>query len=94
MTHAGLLWTFRMAGFGGLRFWPDWYYTQSIPEMGFPGPEGWPWRVSAKSALSLLEWSYTRTSNLVRKVTGKRPLDLLARNVAKAGSLSFAARRE
>lgn len=94
MTHAGLLWTFRMAGFEGLRVWPDWYYTQSIPEMGFPGPEGWPWRASAKSALSVLEWTYTRSSNLVRKAAGKRPLDLQARSVAKAGSLSFAARCE
>lgn len=94
MTHAGLVWTFLMAGFQGPRVWPDWYYTQSIPQMGFPGPEGWPWRASAKSALSVLEWTYTRTSNLVKKATGKRPLDMLARGVAKAGSLSFAARRE
>ena len=93
MTHAALLWTFRMAGFSDLRIWPDWYYTQSIPEMGFPGKEGWPWRASAKAALSSLEWSYTRTSNLMRRIVGKRPLDLLARGVEKAGSLSFAARR-
>jgi len=94
MTHAGLLWTFRMAGFSDLRLWPDWYYTQSIPEMGFPGKEGWPWRASAKVALSFLEWSYTRSSNLMRRIVGKRSLDLLARGVAKAGSLSFAGRRE
>lgn len=93
MSHAGLLWTFRMAGFGDLRIWPDWYYTQSIPEMGFPGMEGWPWRASAKAALSILEWSYTRSSNLMRRAVGKRPLDLLARGVGKAGSLSFAAKR-
>lgn len=93
MSHAALLWTFRMAGFGELRIWPDWYYTQSIPEMGFPGGQGWPWRMAAKAALSLLEWSFTRTSNLARKVAGKRPLDLQARGVEKAGSLSFSARR-
>ncbi len=93
MSHAALLWTFRMAGFTDLRIWPDWRYTQSIPEMGFPGAEGWPWRASAKAALTFLEWSYTRTSNLMRRIVGKRPLDLLAREVGKAGSLSFAARR-
>ena len=42
MTHAALLWTFRMAGFVDVRIWPDWSYTQSIPTMGFPGPEGCP----------------------------------------------------
>jgi SAM-dependent methyltransferase len=93
MTHAALLWTFRTAGFSDLRIWPDWSYTQSIPEMGFPGKEGWPWRASAQAVLALLEWSYTRTSNLMRKLVGKRPLDLLARNVHKAGSLSFVARK-
>jgi SAM-dependent methyltransferase len=93
MTHAALHWTFRMAGFRDLRIWPDWYYWQSIPEMAFPGPEGWPWRASAKGVLSTLEWSYTRTSNLIRKLVGKRPLDLPARNVHKAGSLSFVARK-
>jgi SAM-dependent methyltransferase len=93
MTHAALLWTFRMAGFRDLRIWPDWYYWQSIPEMAFPGSEGWPWRASAKGVLSALEWSYTRTSNLFRKLLGKRQLDLSARNVHKAGSLSFVARK-
>jgi len=93
MTHAALLWTFRMAGFHEVRIWPDWSYTESIPEMGFPGAEGWPWRASARAALSFLEWSYTLSSRLARKLAGKRPLDLLARDVHKAGSLSFAARK-
>jgi SAM-dependent methyltransferase len=92
MTHAALLWTFRMSGFEVLRVWPDWHYTQSIPEMSFPGPEGSPWRASAKAGLTLLEWTYTRSSNLARRLVGKRPLDLAARGVHKAGSLSFAAR--
>jgi SAM-dependent methyltransferase len=91
MTHAALLWTFRMAGFRGLRVWPDWFYWQSIPEMGFPGREGWPWRASARVALQFLEWSYTRSSNLMRRLVGKRALDLAARDVHKAGSLSFSA---
>lgn len=94
MTHAGLLWTLRMAGFGVPRFWADWYYTQSIPDMGFPGREGLPWRATARATLAFLEWSYTRSSNLARKFTGKRPLDLAARQVEKAGSLSFAAQRD
>jgi SAM-dependent methyltransferase len=94
MTHAGLLWTFRMAGFRVSRVWPDWYYTQSIPDMGFPGREGLPWRATAKAVLGLLEWSYTQTSALARKLGGKRPLDLAARRVAKAGSLSFEATAE
>jgi SAM-dependent methyltransferase len=93
MTHAALFWTFRMAGFRDIRIWPDWYYTQSIPEMGFPGPEGWPWRATAKATLSLLEWTYTRTSSAMRKIVGKPPLDLLARAAHKAGSLSFCALR-
>jgi SAM-dependent methyltransferase len=93
MTHAALLWTFRSAGFSDLQIWPDWSYTDSIPAMGFPGPPGWPWRVSARAALSALEWSFTRSSNLARRLVGKRQLDLLERNVQKAGSLSFSARR-
>lgn len=91
MSHAALLWTFRMSGFEVLRVWPDWRYTQSIPDMGFPGPEGWPWRASAKSVLTVLEWTYTRSSNLARRLIRKRPLDLAARGVHKAGSLSFVA---
>lgn len=93
MTHAALLWTFRTAGFGELQFWPDWSYTRSIPEMGFPGPPGWPWRMSARAALGALEWSFTRTSNLARKLAGKRGINLLERDVQKAGSLSFSARK-
>jgi SAM-dependent methyltransferase len=93
MTHAALLWTFRMAGFRDVRIWPDWYYWQSIPEMGFPGREGLPWRAAARAGLSALEWSYTRVSSAARRLAGKRPLDLAARNVHKAGSLSFAARK-
>lgn len=93
MTHAALVWTFRTAGFRDLQIWPDWSYTQSIPEMGFPGPPGWPWRLCARAALGALEWSYTRTSNLARRLAGKQEMDLLARGVQKAGSLSFVARK-
>lgn len=93
MTHAALYWTFRMAGFEQVRIWPDWYYWQSIPEMGFPGREGLPWRAAAKAGLVALERSYTLASKAARALAGKKPLDLAARNVHKAGSLSFAARR-
>ncbi|MCG8591470.1 MAG: class I SAM-dependent methyltransferase [Proteobacteria bacterium] len=93
MTHAALLWTLRSAGFHDVRVWPDWDYTDSIPQMGFPGGQGAPWRVLSRAFLKFMEWSYTRSSALARRVAGKRPLDLTARRAEKAGSLSFSARR-
>jgi hypothetical protein len=43
--------------------------------------------------LRTLEWSFTRTSNLVRALARKPGLDLVARRAETAGSLSFAARK-
>jgi SAM-dependent methyltransferase len=94
MTHAGLLWTLRSAGFEVLRLWPDWTWTQSIPQMAFGGgSEGLPWRIAARASLAVLEWSFTRASNLARRLAGKHRLDLPARAAAMAGSLTFVARR-
>ena len=92
MSHAGLLWTLRSAGFRDVRIWPDWSYTDSISQWGFRGRAGLPWRAFARGALTFAEWSFTRSSNLVRRLAGKRPLDLAARRTEIAGSLSFAAR--
>ncbi len=93
MTHGAHLFNLRMAGFRDLRVWPDWTYPQAIPQMAFPGSGGWPWRVTTKAALTFLEWSYVRSSNLVRRIVGKHPVDVKARGVHKAGSLSYVAYR-
>lgn len=93
MTHAALLVTFRSAGFREVRIWPDWAYTESIPEMSFRGAPGLPWRVAARATLRVLEWSFTRTSKLGRTLAGKPRLDLAARRAETAGSLSFVARK-
>jgi SAM-dependent methyltransferase len=93
MTHAALLVTFRSVGFRDVRIWPDWAYTESIAEMGFRGAPGLPWRVATRTTLRFLEWSFTRTSNLVRALAGRARLDLAARRVETAGSLSFVARK-
>ncbi len=93
MTHAGLLWTLRSAGFEEVRIWPDWFYTQSIPQMAFRGGSGLPWRTATRAFLQTMEWTYTSTSNLVRRLAGKRRLDLPARRAETAGSLSFVARK-
>lgn len=92
MTHAGLLWTLRMAGFDGVRIWPDWDYPSSIAEMGFgPGLEGMPWRVLTRGFLKAMDGSFTRANALARRVVGKKPLDVTARAAHTAGSLSFVA---
>lgn len=92
MTHAGLLWTLRMAGFEGVRIWPDWDYPSSVSEMGFgPGLEGMPWRVLTRGFLKVMDGSFTRTNALARRVAGKKPLDVTARAAHTAGSLSFVA---
>jgi SAM-dependent methyltransferase len=93
MTHAALLVTFRSAGFRDVRIWPDWAYTDSIAEMAFRGLPGLPWRAAARVLLRTLEWSFTRTSNLVRALARKPGLDLVARRAETAGSLSFVAHK-
>lgn len=91
MTHAGLLWTLRSAGFERIQMWPDWYRWQSMGEMGFPGPGGAPFRGIAKATLRALDWGFPKVSNAARKLAGKQALDPLYREVTMAGSLSFAA---
>jgi SAM-dependent methyltransferase len=94
MTHAGLLWTLRMAGFRDVRIWPDWHYTTAIPEMGFgPGLQGMPWRVVTRTFLKAMDFSFTRASNAARRIAGKKPLDLKARDVRNASSLTYVARK-
>lgn len=93
MTHAALLVTLRRAGFRDVRVWSDWAYPDSIAEMGFRGLPGLPWRAAARAGLRFLEWTFTRSSQLARALAGKRGLDLAARRVETAGSLSFAAHK-
>ena len=93
MSHAGILYILRAAGFQVERIWPDWDYTSSMAEMGFRGTIGAPWRYALKGTMTAAEWTFTRMSSVARKVTGKPPLDLLERRVHAAGSLSFCARR-
>lgn len=94
MTHAGLLWTLRSAGFEDVRIWPDWRYTASISEMGFgPGLEGMPWRLATRCFLALMDVSFVAASRAARRLLGWKPLDVAAREVHTAGSLSFAARK-
>jgi hypothetical protein len=38
-----------------------------------------------------MEWSFARVSSTARRLSGKPPLDLVARRVETAGSLSFIA---
>lgn len=94
MTHAGLLWTLRMAGFTDVRIWPDWKYTSAIPEMAFSnGAQGAPWRMAARGMLRALDSSFVAASQLARRVTGNKPLDTAARDVYTASSLTFVATR-
>jgi SAM-dependent methyltransferase len=94
MSHACVLCMLRAVGFEDVRIWPDWSYLQSIPAMGFGtrGP-GWPWYIATKAFLRSMEWTFTRSSMLARRLLGKPPLDLRARGVMTAGSLTFAARK-
>jgi SAM-dependent methyltransferase len=92
MTHAGLLWTLRMAGFKDIRIWPDWKYTAAIPEMAFgTGSQGAPWRLAARGLLKVLDSSFVAVSQLARRLTGKQPLDTAARDVYNASSLTYVA---
>ena len=93
MSHAGLLWTLENAGFTVERIWPDWLYPSAISEMGFRGAQGLPWRVATRSFLQAMEWSFVATSNLARRLARKQPVDVRARRVETAGSLSFVARK-
>jgi SAM-dependent methyltransferase len=92
MTHAGLLWTLRMAGFTDIRIWPDWRYTSAIPEMAFgTGSQGAMWRLAARGLLNVLDSSFVAVSQLARRVTGKKPLDTAAREVYNASSITYVA---
>lgn len=92
MTHAGLLWTLRMAGFRNIRIWPDWKYTDAIPEMAFStGRRGAPWRLIARNMLRALDSSYVAVSRIARSVSGAKPMDVLARDVHNASSLTYVA---
>lgn len=92
MTHAGLLWTIRMAGFRDVRIWPDWSYTTAIPEMAFgPGAKGAPWRIATRAWLKAMDVSFTLASKFARRLTGHKAMDLRAREVHTASSLSFVA---
>jgi SAM-dependent methyltransferase len=93
MTHAALLATLRSVGFEVERIWPDWSYPHSIAEMGFRGPQGLPWRAATRAFLSAMEWSFVATSAAARRLAGQRALDVRARRVETAGSLSFCARK-
>lgn len=93
MTHAALLSVMRTAGFRVERIWPDWSYPRSVASMAFRGGPGTPWRLATVGFLSAMEWTFTRTSALMRRVLRQRPLDVRARGVEMAGSLSFVARK-
>jgi SAM-dependent methyltransferase len=95
MTHAGLLWTLRIAGFTDIRIWPDWKYTAAIPEMAFGNsPQGAPWRLAARGLLNVLDSSFVAASQLARRLTGKKPLDTSAREVHNASSLTYVATKQ
>lgn len=93
MTHAGLLWMLRMAGFTHVRIWSDWDYADSIAEMGFGDRFGAPWRFATGKFLHAMEWTFTRTSKVARRLVSKGDLDLNARRVEKAGSLTYVAHK-
>ena len=93
MSHAGLLYILRVAGFEVDRLWPDWLYQNAIPEMGFRGKAAAPWRRSLTAMLKFADWSFIFTSNIARKIVGKPPIDEFERQLHLAGSISFVARR-
>lgn len=93
MTHGGLLWTFRMAGFEVQQIWSDWDYTQSIPEMAFGEGAGVPWRVVSGVMMKALDRTFVGASNLARRMVGKKLLERDRRRVERAGSLSFIVRK-
>lgn len=93
MTHAALLAVMRSAGFEVERIWPDWSYPSSIAAMAFRGGQGAPWRLATRAFLGAMERSFTAVSSAARRIARRRPLDLRARRVEMAGSLSFVARK-
>ena len=93
MSHGGLLWTLRMAGFTVERMWSDWAYPNAIAEMGFGEGAGRPWRLLAQGGLSFLDKTFVWSSQATRKLIGKKPLDIDAREVERAGSISFIAHK-
>ncbi len=93
MSHAGLLYVLRVAGFEVERLWPDWDYQDAIPEMGFRGGIAAPWRLLISGTLKFSEWSFVMASNLARRIVGKPLIDQFERRLHMAGSVSFVARR-
>lgn len=94
MSHGGLLYTLRAAGFVVERMWPDWPYTASIAEMGFRGRQGALWRLATQAFLNGAEWSFTSVSALARRLFKKAPLNMAERALHMAGSVSFVARKD
>ncbi len=94
MSHAGLLWTLRMAGFEVERLWPDWRWTDAIPEMAFPpGPEGKPFAWAARLGLKTLDAAFRAASGVARRVARKPGPDRHTRETEMAGSITFVARK-
>ncbi len=93
MSHGGLFWVLRSAGFRVERMWPDWAYPEAISEMAFRGGQGAPWRAFVRAVLQLSELSFVGASQLARRITSNRPLDIAARRLHTAGSVSFVARK-
>jgi SAM-dependent methyltransferase len=91
MSHAGLFYVLKVAGFQVEMMWPDWKYPDAVPAWGFRGGVGAPWRYMTKGCLSLAEWSFTRISNVARGIVGKPKIDLMMRDLSMAGSISFKA---
>jgi SAM-dependent methyltransferase len=93
MTHAGIYATLRSAGFEVTRMWADWRYPSSVASWGFRGMQGAPWRVTTRAFLEAMEWTFTRSSNLLRSVARKPRINMTERAIQCAGSVSFEARR-
>ncbi|MBX3707320.1 MAG: class I SAM-dependent methyltransferase [Pseudomonadales bacterium] len=93
MSHAGLLYSLRIAGFAVERMWCDWPYAASISQWGFRGPTGALWRWASRTMLWSSEQSFVALSNLARRTVGKKLIDKPRRAVEMAGSISFVARR-
>lgn len=91
MSHAGLLYVLRLAGFTVEQMWPDWRYPDAISAWPFRGLPGAPWRIATRAVLASAEWTFTRLNNLVRRLAGKSPLDRMMRDISMAGSISFRA---
>lgn len=93
MSHAGLLYVLRVAGFEVERMWADWDYPDAIPHMGFRGLQGAPWKILSASTLKFCEWSYLLAAGLARRLAGKEPINREMRRIHNAGSISFIARK-